>query len=114
MSQYLEASAVTIELNDGGEKVVHFLGDSYYADDGSKTPYRFTEYSWGYVLLKDVISNGMPDGDWYGELKQYIIDCNEKQLDEIYEHYDNGKMPQVIEELTMDLPLGCYIILSKT
>ena len=113
MSKYLEASAVTIELDEHGEKVVHFSGDSYYCDDGTDTPYRFTEYCWGYIPLKEVVENGMPDGDWYGNLKQYINDCTEKQLDEIYEHYDNGNMPQVIEKLTMDLPLGCYIILAE-
>ena len=43
MSKYLEASAVTIELDEHGEKVVHFSGDSYYCDDGTDTPYRFTE-----------------------------------------------------------------------
>ena len=54
----------------------------------------------------------MPDGDWYSELKQYIKDCTEKQLDEIYEHYDNGKMPPILDDLTMKTPLGCYIILA--
>ena len=51
MSKYLEASAVTIELDEHGEKVVHFSGDSYYCDDGTDTPYRFTEDCWGYIPL---------------------------------------------------------------
>lgn len=109
-SEYCEASVIEIELNEHGKKIVHILGDSYYADDGTDAPYRFTEYCWGYIPLKEVVENGMPDGDWYGELKQYITDCTEEQLDEIYEHYDNGKMPRVIENLTVDLPIGCYII----
>ena len=112
MSKYLEASVVNVELDENGEKVVHFYGDSYYSEDGTDTPYRFTSYSWGYVPLKEIVENGMPNGDWYSELKQYINDCTEKQLDEIYEHYDNGKMPQIIDGLTMDTPLGCYIILA--
>lgn len=113
MSKYLEASAVTIELDDHKQKVVHFSGDSYYCGDGTDAPYRFTEYCWGYIPLREVIENGMPDGNWYAELKQYITDCTEEQLDEIYEHYDDGKMPRVIKKLTMDLPLGCYIILAQ-
>lgn len=112
MSKYLGDSVVNVEL-DNGKKVVHFYGDSYYSDDGTDTPYRFTEYCWGYIPLKEVVENGMPDGDWYGELKQYITDCTEQQLDEIYEHYDNGKMPQIIDGLTMDTPLGCYILSTR-
>lgn len=113
MGKYLEASIVEIELDENGKKVAHILGDSYYSEDGTATPYRFVEYSWGYVPLSEFLANGMPDGDWYSELKQYINDCTEKQLNEIYEHYGNGKMPQIIDGLTMDTPLGCYIILAK-
>lgn len=112
MSKYLEASVINIELDENNEKFVHIYGDSYYSEDGTNTPYRFTQYSWGYLPLKEVVENGMPDGDWYSELKQYIKDCTEKQLDEIYEHYDNGKMPPILDDLTMETPLGCYIILA--
>ena len=46
MSKYLKSSVVNVELDENGEKIVHFYGDSYYSEDGTDTPYRFTSYSW--------------------------------------------------------------------
>lgn len=114
MNKYLEASVIEIELDENNQKVAHILGDSYYSEDGTDTPYRFVEYSWGYVSLADLINNGMPDGDWYGNLKQYIEDCNADRLNEIYEHYDNGKAPVItsLVKITMATPCGCYILIS--
>ena len=94
------------------EKIVHIMGDSYFAEDGSNPPCRFVEYSFAYIPLKEILEKGMPDGDWYAQFKQYIQDCTEEELVEIYEHYDNGNMPTVITEISKDLPCGCYILLA--
>ena len=111
---YLDSSIVSIELDTNGHKVVHIMGDSYNADDASDTPYRFTEYCWGYIPIEDLIKNGMPDGDWYGELKQYVEECSPERIEEIYEHYDNGKKPKLIalKDITEDTPCGVYIIIE--
>lgn len=113
MEKYLEATVLAIDFEDDGSKVVHIFGDSYDAYDGTDTSYRFTEYSFGYMPLSEILSNGMPNGDWYAGLKQYIEDCTLERLNEIYEHYDGGQMPKVISELTKDTPCGCYILLPR-
>ena len=112
MAKYLGASIVSIELDTCDEKVVHFYADSYEGDETGK-PYRFVEYNFGYIPLNDILKKGMPDGDWYSELKQYIADCTETELDEFYEHYYNIKTPKIVENLTADMPCGYYIILAK-
>lgn len=112
MSKYLESSVVRIFPDKNGEKIVHIMADSYRNDDDTETPYRLCQYGGGNIPLKEVAENGMPDGDWYANLKQFITDCDEKQLDYYYEHYNSGKMPRVIDQLCLDLPLGCYIVLN--
>lgn len=118
--KYLEAIVLDISNecigshNQGTEKIVHIMGDSYFAQDASDPPYRFVEYTFAYIPLKEILEKGMPNGDWYAEFKQYIQDCTEEELIEIYEHYDNGNMPTAITALTEDLPCGCYILLSPT
>lgn len=111
-NQYLEATVLEV-FCENGEKIAHIMGDSYYAADGTDTPYRFVEYTWGCIPFKEILANGMPNGDWFCELKQYIEDCNYEQLRSFYEHYDNGRMPQVIKEITPDLPCGYYILLAS-
>lgn len=114
MNKYLEATILAIDYLDDGSKGVHIFGDSYDAFDGTETSYRFVEYSFAYIALRDIVSNGMPNGDWYAKFKQYIEDCTLERINEIYEHYDGGKMPQAISKLTNDTPCGCYILLPAT
>lgn len=110
---YLELPIINIEIDrDTGEKCVHYYADSYYSDDGTNTPYRFVEYTWAYIPLSEVLKNGLPDGDLLSQVKQYIMDCTEEKISELYEHYDNGNKPVILPycELTKDMLCGCYII----
>ena len=49
--KYLEAIVLDISnecigsLDQGTEKIVHIMGDSYFAQDASDPPYRFVEYT---------------------------------------------------------------------
>lgn len=119
MDKYLEAPVIGIELNDGGQKIVHCYGygylteDSGLSKDGVSRPYRFLEYTWAYFPLEDIVKNGLPDSDVMCRFKQYITDCTEAELISTYEHYDNGNMPVLLESLSMDTPVGCYILVSK-
>lgn len=114
MENYLNAIVFVIEAEADGTKFMHIHGDSYFAYDDSELPFRFVEYTFAYMPLKDILAGGMPNGDWYAEFMQYIQDCTEEELVEIYEHYDNGNMPTIITELAEDLPCGCYILLAPS
>lgn len=97
---------------DHGERFVHFYGFGYYAGDGTDTPYRFVEYTFCYVPLEEVLKLGFVEAEsqYAPEVKQYITDCTEKEMNDIYEHYDNGDMPTILDGvLTMDTPCGVYI-----
>ena len=97
----------------GDEKVIHFYGYGYTTDDKEK-PYRLLEYTFCYVPLSEVIDKGFYTcEDEYGsEAKQYITDLEtEEEVVKCYEHYDDGKAPQLIDltTLSMDTPCGAYI-----
>lgn len=119
MDRYLETPVIGIELNDRKQKIVHYYGYGYQTDDiginkdGVYRPYRFVEYTWAYFPLEQVIEKGLPDEDVLCLYKQYITDCTENELIDTYEHYDNGNMPVLLESLSMDTPVGCYILVSK-
>lgn len=111
--EFLDAIIVYVE-EDSGEKVVHIMADSYDSGSDEVTPYRFVEYTFFYVPLAHVIVHGLFDKRYDGsEVKQYIEDCDFETIDAHYKAYDNGETPTVIQgsELTMDLPLGCYIVM---
>lgn len=112
MTNNLEERTIFAIEKDHHQKYVHFFGYGYYADDGTATPFRFVEYTWCYVPLDEVLEMGFEEAEaQYGpEVKQYITDCNEEQMIDIYEHYDNGNMPIVLDgKLTSETPCGTYI-----
>jgi len=115
MVDFYERTVIGIEPGDDGEKAVHFYGYGYCADDGTETPYRFVEYTWFIAPLRDVLKVGFEsyEGDNGDRYKQYITDCTEEKMNEIYKHYDNGNQPTVIkeEEITEDTQFGCYIVI---
>lgn len=115
---YCEATIVEI-YTDGGTRYVHYMGYGYYSveDDDEVKPYRFTEYTWFIVPLRDVLKTGIynyecENADQY---KQYIEDCTEERCKEIYETYNNGEMPKLIfeDEVDMNTPDGFYILVRK-
>ncbi len=107
---------ISIELDERGEKQVHIMGYGYYVGAPTETPYRFVEYCWYYVPLEYILTCGFPaDGEYesYENVKQYIEDCSQERLVEIYEHYDNGVKPSElrIETLNLLTPCGVYILI---
>lgn len=106
-----EHTIIAVE-EENGRKYVHFFGYGYYADDGTDTPYRFLEYTFLIAPLEDVLKEGVADyeSNHQDSCKQYITDCNEEKCLDIYRHYDNGKQPKLLSELTLDTPVGTYII----
>jgi len=117
MQDFYEKTVVGIEPGENGEKDVHFFGYGYCAEDGTDTPYRFVEYTWFIVPLKEVLKTGFAsyEGDNSDQYKQYITDCTEESMYDIYMHYDNGSQPVVIkeEDISENTPFGCYIVIPK-
>lgn len=112
-NDYCEKTVFAIEEEDG-LKYCHFSGYGYYA--GTEIvpgkPYRFVEYTFCYAPLEEVIRFGFSECEsYYGpESKQYVTDCTEKEMYDIYKHYDNGSAPKELSEITMETPCGCYIL----
>ena len=113
---------IEIDKDDDGvlQKYVHFYGYGYYSDtsvtDNPEEVYRFISYTFFYEKLSEVLERGFYDveGDDGCEYKQYVTDCNEAKCLDIYLKYDDGKtpLPIYLDELTMDIPEGCYVILE--
>ena len=113
--EWFENDVFTIFIDYDGEKKVHFYGYGYYADDSSKTPYRFLEYIGFIYPLKDVLYMGFVEfeGEYQDSVKQFMTDCTEEEMIDIYNHYDEGNMPTKIwiDEITPHTPCGCYILM---
>ena len=112
---YTEKTIICIEKEDDGEKVVHFMGYGYYGEVETEKPYRFLEYTFFFGKLKNVLNYGgirNYEGEYQDRYKQYITDCTYEEMNEIYEQYNNGKMPEIIDEkdITINIPFGCYIV----
>lgn len=97
-------------------RTIHFFGFGYYAHENGKQ-YRFLEYTWFIADLRKALKMGLYEfeSEYQERYKQYITDCTEEECVEIYEHYDNGKMPKLIyaDEVNMDTPDGVYIIVKR-
>ena len=108
-----------IETDNDGIKTVHFYGYGYDAGDhSSDKPCRFVEYTFFYVLLKEVLERGIfevesEDSEY---IKQYITDCSYEEMLSIYRHYDDGKCPVPIttRDLSLDLADGVYVLQYET
>lgn len=111
-----EDTIFSIETDDWGDRIVHYLGFGYYGGGGDEDgkDHRFVEYTFCYVPLKEVLSKGFSaaEGEYAPEVKQYITDCTEEEMMDIYLHYDNGNCPTPITEITTDLPDGCYVYIG--
>ena len=108
-----------IEIYEGHsdeKKYVHFLGYGYYANGMTEEkPYRFVEYAFfcypiEMVLERNIFEN---ESDYGADCKQFIEDCTEERMVEIYETYDYGKLPKEIkrEDINLDTPCGMYIVM---
>lgn len=111
---YEECLIVGIE-KDNDKKVVHFYGFGYYTEGDEENPYRFLEYTFFYMPLDEVLTMGVSEaeGEFGQEYTQYLTDCTRDEMENIYEHYDNGNKPTELkkEDLNMDTPLGIYILI---
>ena len=117
LDDYLENCIVSIGTEDG-KRVIHYFGYGYYADGTypDDQPYRFIEYTGFIVPLRDALQVGISayerdNGEYY---KQYALICNSAHCEYIYQHYDNGQMPQVLNEsaINLDTPDGVYLVLA--
>lgn len=103
-----------IETDNDGNRQVHIYAYGYFAHVDEPKEYRFVEYTFFYVPLAEVLQKGIFDVEMeYCEfIKQYIEDCTEEEMLNMYTHYDNGNCPTLITEaeLTAALPDGTYIV----
>ena len=110
---YVEKIVVDVKTLLGGDKEIHFMGYSYYNDYKDK-PYTFVEYCGFTELYSIIVERNYSVRDYekqYGEYnKQYCQDCTIQELNEIYEHYDNGRCPKFIEDIDENTPDGMYIL----
>lgn len=115
MINYEDKTIAAVETWSDGERYVHYYAYGYYAECSNKPPYRFLEYTFFIIPLKDVVDRGFYEieGDESDQYKQYIEDCTEETMIQHYEHYDNGKMPKIMnaDDLSMSTPDGTYIFL---
>lgn len=110
----LEDTVIALETY-GGDRVVHFYGYGYCAEqDNGKGEYRFLEYCGYEVPLDEVLSMGFIEAEQsqMDSVKEYIRDCTEDECMDIYAHYDNGNEPTFIKESEIDMntPDGVYIV----
>lgn len=113
--EMIESTIFGIE-NDDGKKVIHYYGYGYYCDGDDEKPYRFLEYTFFYGNLQEVLEIGISEyeGEYSDAVKQYITDCTEEELGDIYEHYDEGVPPIPIHEseISLDIPCGVYVLVK--
>ncbi len=114
---YEEKTIIGVETDSyTGEKMIHLYGYGYYAEtaDDNGKDFRFVEYTWFIMPLKEVKEMGFAkcESECGCEYKQYIADCTEEEMNHYYETYDNGKMPKFISEDQINelTPDGVYII----
>lgn len=117
----LEDLIVGIETDNEGNKFAHLYGYGYCNGGNGPddpTPCRFVEYTFFYAPLSEVVEKGIFGVEAeYGEFyKQYITDCNEEEVLDIYRHYDDGSCPTPIceEDITMDLKEAVYVVRYTT
>lgn len=99
-------------INGQPERFVHFFGYGYPAEEDGKE-FAFLEYTFHYGPLKDVLTEGFAEYEQkYNSGTNYITDCTEKELIDIYEHYDNGNKPLLLDisSLSERTPDGTYIV----
>ena len=97
---------------------IHFFGYSYDTCEETETPYRFVEYTFFYADIKDVMDEGfyLFENEHGADYKQYVQDCAEDEVDNIYAHYYNGNEPEFVctDDINESLPDGCYIAYDPT
>lgn len=105
---------VAIETNEDGSRQAHLYAYGYCTGDGAEPAYRFVEYTFFIVPLNEVLQKGIFDVESeYSEfIKQYIHDCTEEEMLELYKHYDDGNCPKPIaaDQITADIPDGTYVV----
>ena len=99
-------------INGHPERFVHFFGYGYPAKEEGRE-FAFLEYTFHCGPLKDVLAEGFAEYEQkYNSGTNYITDCTEKELIDIYEHYDNGNKPLLLDisSLSERTPDGMYVV----
>lgn len=113
---FLEKTIIRI-FEEDGRKMIKYLAYGYIADGVMTEPYRFLEYCWFEVPLKDVLEFGVSvldfesDSGW--EYRQNIEDLETEEDVKIrYMSYRNGKMPEILEndDINLNTPCGVYMV----
>ena len=113
VTDYLDKTIFSVFLDESGNKMVHFFGYGYYMGDGydskDSKSYRFLEYTFFIAPLSDVLKEGFSnyESEYSDQFKQYITDCDEKELIDCYKNY--GLNIKEIDELTTNTECGWYI-----
>lgn len=116
MLKFEDKTIVEISTTEDG-KQIHYYGYGYHSDGGlnEEKEYRFLEYTWFIAPLEEVLKIGVYDyeSEYQDRFKQYITDCTEDECQKIYETYDNGKMPKIIDSRDVNrfTPDGTYILI---
>lgn len=103
-----------------GEKSVHILAYVWDCGDGSKMPWRITEYSFLYVPIEEFAKGFKERGYDYlselqGEVKQYESDCTESEAKNSFEGYFDGECGKHLQlsDISAETPIGDYYDLEN-
>lgn len=106
INDYLDCDFYSVEMI-GEDKVVHVHGYFYGMDDW----YKSVEYCWFIVPLSKFIGNDFNYELFVENIKQYIYDLDDGEIEKAINEYYNGnpatKLPYY--RLTMDTPVGNYV-----
>ena len=94
------------------KKYVHLFGYIYCSDDLTFKPYRNLEYTFLYIPIEEAVEKGLnkAEMEYQETVKQYVADIDYEEILSIYNNYDNGKPPMMLDKLTLDTPVGTYIL----
>ena len=113
MFKYCDKTIISIEMN-GNEKIIHFLGYSYYVEN-EPFPYRFVYYIFFYAPLTEVLDEGVSEYEIIESefQKQSCTGMTEAEIKDVYDTYDNGEKPVELckTALNINTPCGCYILM---
>lgn len=103
----------SIELDDAGNKIVHFSGNVYYNDEDNKDKdHVYAEWVWLYIML-DELKDALEKKwlfDYLCDNVKYSGDITEEEAISTCEHYFDGRPGEylAINCVNQETPCGAY------
>ena len=84
--------------------------DLYYTED-YKSSIKPVQIEFEYNI-EEAVEKGLNKAEieYQETAKQYVEDIDYEEILQIYNKYDNGKPPMILNKLTLDTPVGTYIL----